>query len=221
MRELKTPLLLRAVGFKGFLVKCVFGVDRRRVSAYSIALRAALQKNTTADELAAFLEDNGGVEQLRLGGKKALSATERADIVKQAVINNSIGTFKFDALLTGADADWIDKQVVIVATYLPTGEFVANAVIKHESAVTAALAAHQSLLNAKARAEVKAENEAKKAAEKAEKAAADVEAAVLAAKEKAKKDARQQAKSAAEQEAAARHAQNMTHANTLFDGVLA
>ena len=203
------------------VVKCVFGVDRRRVSAYSIALRAALQQNITADELAAFLEDNGGVEQLRLGGKKALSATERADIVKQAVINNSIGTFKFDALLTGADADWIDKQVVIVATYLPTGEFVANAVIKHESAVTAALAAHQSLLNAKARAEVKAENEAKKAAEKEEKAAADVEAAALAAQAKAEKQARQMAKNEAEALAAKEHFKYLEHANTLFDGVIA
>lgn len=200
------------------VVKCVFGVDRRRVSAYSIALRAALQKNITADELAAFLEDNGGVEQLRLGGKKALSATERADIVKHAVINNSIGTFKFDALLTGADADWTDKQVVIVATYLPTGEFEANVVIKHDSAVTAALAAHHSNQKALARAQVKVENEAKKAAEKA---AADAEAAVLAAKEKAEKQARQTAKNEAEALAAKEHIKYLEHANTLFDGVIA
>jgi hypothetical protein len=34
-----------------------------------------------------------------------------------------------DARFVPADADWADKQVVIVATYLPTGEFQANAVI--------------------------------------------------------------------------------------------
>ena len=203
------------------MVKCVFGVDRRRVSAYSIALRAALQKNITADELAAFLEDNGGVEQLRLGGKKAMTATERADIVKHAVINNSIGTFKFEALLTGAEADWTDKQVVIVATYLPTGEFEANVVVKHDSAVTAALAAHHSNQKALARAQVKAENDARKAAEKVEKAAADAEAAVLAAKEKAEKQARQTAKNEAEALAAQKHIKYLEHANTLFDGVIA
>jgi len=203
------------------VVKCVFGVDRRRVSAYSIALRAALLQNIPADGLEAFLEANGGVEQLRLGGKKVMSATERAQVVKQAVINNSIGTFKFDALLTGANADWTDKQVVIVATYLPTGEFEANAVIKHDSAVTAALAAYHSNQKAQERAQAKAESDAAKAAEKAEKAAVDAELAAFAAKEKAEKDARQQAKFAAEQEAAERHAENMAHANTLFDGVLA
>lgn len=203
------------------VVKCVFGVDRRRVSAYSIALRAALLKNIPADGLEAFLEANGGVEQLRLGGKQVMTPTERAQEVKQAVINNSIGTFKFDALLTGANADWTDKQVVIVATYLPTGEFEANAVIKHDSAVTAALAAYHSNQKAQERAQAKAESDAAKAAEKAEKAAVDAELAAFAANEKAEKDARQKAKTAAEKEAAASHAQNMAHAKTLFDGVLA
>jgi hypothetical protein len=56
------------------VVKCVFGVDRRRVSAYSIALREALRQEVGADDLIAFLQDNGGVEQIRMGGTKPLSA---------------------------------------------------------------------------------------------------------------------------------------------------
>ena len=43
------------------VVKCVFGVDRRRVSAYSIALRAALEEEISVEDLVAFIEDAGGV----------------------------------------------------------------------------------------------------------------------------------------------------------------
>ena len=51
------------------VVKCVFGVDRRRVSAYSIALREALRQQIAAVDLVAFIEENGGVEQIRFTGK--------------------------------------------------------------------------------------------------------------------------------------------------------
>ena len=67
---------------------------------------------------------------------------------------------KFDPALFAADADWADKQVVIVTTYLPTGEFQANAVLRHDSAVNAALAAYYSQQQAKVREAAKAEREA-------------------------------------------------------------
>ena len=47
------------------VVKCVFGADRRRVSAYSIALREALNQKVSAKDLVDFIEQNGGVEQIR------------------------------------------------------------------------------------------------------------------------------------------------------------
>ena len=61
--------------------------------------------------------------------------------------------------------------MVIVATYLPTGEFQANAVIRHDSAVNAALAAYYSQQQAKLREAAKAQREAQEAAAKAAKAA--------------------------------------------------
>jgi hypothetical protein len=64
------------------VVKCVFGADRRRVSAYSLALREALRQQVAAKDLAVFIEQNGGVEQIRLGGTKPLSALVRAEKVK-------------------------------------------------------------------------------------------------------------------------------------------
>lgn len=152
------------------VVKCVFGVDRRRVSAYSIALREALRQEVEANDLIAFIEDNGGVEQIRMGGTKPLSAAKRAERVKDEVVERELGKIKFDATAIAADADWTDKQVVIIATYLPTGEFEANAVLRHDGAVNAALAAYCTQQSAKSRAAAKAERDAAEAILKEEKA---------------------------------------------------
>ena len=200
------------------VVKCVFGLERRRVSAYSIALREALRQEVDAEDLIAFLEDNGGVEQIRMGGTKPLSATKRAERVKQEVLSNELGKIKFDATSIKADADWTDKQVVIVATYLPTGEFVANAVIRHDSAVNSALSAFYSLKQAQARADAKADRDAEK--EQA-KELADQEKALQAAELKEKKLAEQLAKVQAQKDEAARKSASLAQVNALFEGATA
>ena len=146
------------------VVKCVFGVDRRRVSAYSLALREALRQDIAAVDLIAFIEENGGVEQIRMGGSKPLSVTKRAAKVEQQVLGTELGMFKFDPSLFAADADWTDRQVVIVATYLPTGEFQTNAVIRHDGAVNAALAALYSQQQTKLRLDAQTDREAEAAA---------------------------------------------------------
>ena len=138
------------------VVKCVFGVDRRRVSAYSIALREALRQEVGASDLIVFLEQNGGVEQIRMGGTKPLSASKRAELVKTEVSEAVISTVKFDAVVVKANADWVDKQVVFVATYLHTGEFEVNAVVRHDGAVNTALAAYYTIAQAKKREELHA-----------------------------------------------------------------
>ena len=78
------------------VVKCVFGVDRRRVSAYSVALREALRQEIEPDDLVTFIEENGGVEQIRLGGTKPLSAKKRAEKVKEEVTTSELGLIKID-----------------------------------------------------------------------------------------------------------------------------
>lgn len=192
------------------VVKCVFGVDRRRVSAYSIALREALRQEVSTADLVAFIEENGGVEQIRMGGTKPLSVTKRADIAKEEVLATEMGTFKFDPELCPADADWTDKQVVIVATYLPSGEFQANAVIRHDSAVNAALAAYYSLQQAKQREIAKAERDVEK----------EIEAGYKKAIREQKKLAND-AKKATNMEVAIEQKKQQeafsSHFNTLFD----
>ena len=207
------------------VVKCVFGADRRRVSAYSIALREALNQEVSAKDLVDFIEQNGGVEQIRLGGTKPLSAKVRAGKVKDEVVGSELGVIKFDSRLVRADADWADKQVVIVATYLPTGEFQANAVIRHDSAVNAALAAYYSQQQAAAREVAKSEREAEEQrADDLKKSAAKTKAEVrknTPKPTKLQKQESQAAKVTAEKEQAKRIAANKAHANSLFEEALA
>jgi hypothetical protein len=133
------------------VVKCVFGTDRRRVSAYSIALREALRQNVSIDELIDFLGNAGGVEQIRMGGTKPETPKKRAQSVSDEVYSNQLCQIKIDSKLIDANSDWNDKPVVIIATYRPTGYFEANAVVKHDGAVTGALAAYKAVKDAKRR----------------------------------------------------------------------
>jgi hypothetical protein len=192
------------------VVKCVFGVDRRRVSAYSIALREALRQAVSAVDLVAFIEQNGGVEQIRLGGTKALSVTKRAANAQQEVLGFDLGMLKFDPVLFAGNAEWVDQQVVIVATYLPTGEFQANAVIKHSGAVNSALAAYYSQQQSKQR-------EADKAQRDADQAEANAAKAVDRAEKKQLKLDKQLATVAAERAQAVSKAALQAHAATLFE----
>ena len=168
------------------VIKCVFGVDRRRVSAYSIALREALRQEVGVKDLIVFLEQNGGVEQIRMGGTKPLSATKRAELVKAEVSEAVISTVKFDAVAVKANADWVDKQVVFVATYLPTGEFEVNAVVRHDGAVNTALAAYYTIAQANKREELNKLKKAEAEAIAAQKSEAKAEAEDKTAKHVAK-----------------------------------
>lgn len=199
------------------VVKCVFGMDRRRVSAYSIALREALRQSVAAADLVAFIEQEGGVEQIRMGGTKPLSVTKRAEKAADEVLGTELGMLKFDPALFAADADWADKQVVIVATYLPTGEFQANAVLRHDSAVNAALAAYYSQQQAKVREAAKAEREAEEQrVADLKKTAAKVRSAMAKNAPKLSKDEKQKAKAAKETATKNQQAANKAHLNSLL-----
>ena len=64
---------------------------------------------------------------------------------------------------------------MFVATYLPTGEFEVNAVIRHDGAVNTALAAYYTLAQAKKREELNALKKAEEEAAKVQKSEAKSE----------------------------------------------
>lgn len=134
------------------IVKSVFGLDRRRVSAYSLALRAALKAGGIGtdgkvlalgiDELAGWIERKGGIEEIRLGNKnQGLSLKDRAEIAKEAIEKQPVMTISPDNKVMAFDTNDSDKLMVLLATYRPTGELEISGVVKSDTAVRAALAA--------------------------------------------------------------------------------
>ena len=127
------------------IVKCVFGTNKRRVSAYSIVLRAALDKGIKSSELVEFINANGGVEEIRLAKNgNALTVTQKAEKAKVAVEAEVLAEFESEAISKQLDAANVGAQIVFVASQLANGKFVVNAVSNSTTAVNAVLAAYYS-----------------------------------------------------------------------------
>lgn len=130
------------------VVKAVFGSqDRRRVSAYSRALRVAHDNSVLPVDLAAWIKQQGGVEEIRKSASanaQSLPAKDRAAIVKGYVQGSTLETFKTSKLAKHFGASDSNKVVVLVATYRATGELDIQGVVKTDRAVNAALATYYS-----------------------------------------------------------------------------
>ena len=127
------------------IVRCVFDGDRRRISAYSRALRAALDKKVPAAKLAVFIYEAGGVEELRLGKPaNAMSPADKAKQVKEAIKAKNIGMFDAAAVSDQLDHAAVGTMRILIATQDASAKFTVNAVISSASALNAALVAYYS-----------------------------------------------------------------------------
>ena len=127
------------------IVKCVFGTDRRRVSAYGIVLRSALAKNISVLDIPDFIRNGGGVEEIRLAkAPNAMSAKQKALAGAEAVHISNLGVFSSEALGRTLDAGNIGKAVVLLGTWQADGSVIVRSVVKNDTAVNAALASHYS-----------------------------------------------------------------------------
>lgn len=127
------------------IVKCVFGADRRRVSAYSIVLRTALFNKIASADIADFIRNNGGVEEIRLAKNgTVLTVKQKAEVAGVAVKSAALAEFESEAISQQLDAANIGQQIVFVATQLANGKFIVNAVSNSTTAVNATLAAYYS-----------------------------------------------------------------------------
>ena len=126
------------------LVKYVFdGIDRRRVSAYSLVLREALAQETKVGGISAFINNNGGVEEIRRSkSKTAKTPAQKAELGKQAVANNKLAVIN-DAALTmlvqHAEISAGDDLVAIL-TQQSDGTFVVRHLVFNKSVLNAARA---------------------------------------------------------------------------------
>lgn len=143
------------------IVKCVFGVDRRRTSTYSLVLRAALKQGVENKNLIEFIRDGGGVEEIRLGSSgKGLTTKQKAQVAATTVVVNNLGTATGQALAEMLDAGKIGNNKVFIGAWQADGTVVLRAAIESESVLNAALASHYSTVQAKAKAKAKEEEEA-------------------------------------------------------------
>lgn len=127
------------------IVKCVFGNDRRRISAYGIVLRSALAQRISVLDIPAFIRSNGGVEEIRLAkAPNAMTAKQKASAAAEAVLAESMGVFASNALSSKLDAGNIGKSVVLIGTWQADGSVVVRSVVQNDTAVNAALASYYS-----------------------------------------------------------------------------
>ena len=95
------------------IVKCVFGDDRRRASAYGIVLRAALAEKILIEDIPSYIRTKGGVEEIRLAkAPNAMTAKQKASVAATAVKADSMGVFASTALGEKFDAGKTDAAVL-------------------------------------------------------------------------------------------------------------
>jgi hypothetical protein len=127
------------------IVKCVFGADRRRVSAYGIVLRRALSESASVLDIPTYIRERGGVEEIRLArAPNAMTAKQKATVAAEAVKAETLGVFASAALGAKLDAGNIGKAVVLVGTWQADGSVIVRTVVQNDSAVNMALASYYS-----------------------------------------------------------------------------
>jgi hypothetical protein len=123
------------------IVKCVFGVDRRRVSAYSLVLREALAQKLSADAIPAFVANGGGVEEIRRSkSETAMTPKQRAERGMQAVASTQLAVIGNDKVAEKIDAAKVGNYLVAIVMQQADGSLVVRQLIHSQSVLDAALA---------------------------------------------------------------------------------
>lgn len=126
------------------VVKAVFGnVDRRRLSTYSLVLREAIKKRVQATQLAEWIEQNGGIQEIRLSQSATfIKPTAKVEIAKQQFDTlPELASVKSEALTLLADGDFMGECCVLIAEQAANGSFVVRGFTRAGGAVSAAFAA--------------------------------------------------------------------------------
>jgi hypothetical protein len=126
------------------VVKAVFGnVDRRRLSTYSLVLREAIKQRVQATQLAEWIEQNGGIQEIRLC--QSATFVKPAAKVEQARQTfdtlPELATVKSEALTLLADGDFMGECCVLIAEQTREGAFLVRGFTRAGGAVNAAFAA--------------------------------------------------------------------------------
>jgi hypothetical protein len=135
-----TPLITK-------VVKCVFGVNRRRVNAYSTALRVAIAEKKSVIELPKFFKDHGGIEEVRrkASSTKVKTLDEKVKLGRTVLENEALATVHSDKLNASFSTTNLEEGVVLLATREDDGSFAIRQMVQTNAAVKSALAACSSI----------------------------------------------------------------------------
>jgi hypothetical protein len=134
-----TPLIAK-------IVKCVFGVDRRRVNAYVSALKVAMAEKKQVMELPKFFKEKGGIEEIRRSNtNKPKTLKEKAELGRSVLEGEVLATVTSDSLNAKYSTESLEEGVVLLATREDDGTFSVRQVLQNKSVITSALATFASL----------------------------------------------------------------------------
>ena len=149
------------------VLRAVFGMEnRRRVSSYSLVLREAKKKGVGISSLATWIEDQGGVQEIRLSQSKTfVSPAEKAQIMKERLASRKcfIDFAKSETLSLLADGEFMDEDCVLLANQQPDGSFGIYTVLRSSGVMNAAYVATYAKaeeIEAQAKKEIEAANDA-------------------------------------------------------------
>jgi hypothetical protein len=148
------------------VVRAVFGgLDRRRISTYSLVIRQAIKESVGVSNFAEWVEEKGGIQEIRLGHSATfISPKVKAESAKEIVQGRSfLGYAKSELLSMEADPDFIGSACVLLAEQQADGSFGIRTVLRNSGLVNAAFVAlysKQKETLAKANKEIEAANDA-------------------------------------------------------------
>jgi hypothetical protein len=136
------------------IVKCVFGVDRRRVNAYSTSMKAAMAARVSVLDLPKYFRENGGVEEVRRSSTgKGKSIAQKVELGRTVLEGEILAKVQSDSLNASFSNEQLEEGVVLLATREDDGSFAIRRVIQSGTAVKSALAACSSVGAEKERAQ--------------------------------------------------------------------
>jgi len=124
------------------VVRAVFGdINRRRVSTYSLVLRQAQKAKILASDLAAWIEAQGGVQEISMSKSDSfISPAQKIEIARQHFESSEdLGIARSEDLSFYANAQDIGSKCVLLAEQLEDGGFAVRAFVRKDAAVKAAL----------------------------------------------------------------------------------
>jgi len=125
------------------VIRCVFGDrDRRRLSAYHTVLRAAIADKWAVADVAEKIATYGGVQEISLRKPGGMTAKDKAQTARAALMNQSVATLTSDALSKQFNKERIGENAVAVLTLNADGTYSVHCVVQSNTAVNAALAGY-------------------------------------------------------------------------------